>query len=267
MERRLRELDWLDQAYGIGAYAPSGAPPRRPSRIPGAIALLVVMGVTTSAVFTMQPQVFPDRVHDWLGTNPERLLPVRDIPIGPGDFSFIATQPDSDEPVAYNPCEVIEVEINPEGAPDDHEELVTRAMANTSDATGLQFELVGTTDKRAFDSMSMNDPVMVLWSEQDEVADLAGSIAGLGGSYRIEPIGGGKQRYVTGFVVLDREAFADLRSDEVRQGIVDHEFGHLVGLGHVDDPRQLMHEHGGINMAYGNGDLAGLAALGSVACR
>ena len=67
--------------------------------------------------------------------------------------------------------------------------------------------------------------------------------------------------------MLDREAFADIRSDEVRQGIVDHEFGHLVGLGHVDDRRQLMHEHGGTNMAYGNGDLAGLAALGSVACR
>lgn len=269
MEARLRELDWLDQTYGMGAYRPppQPAPPRGTSRLSGAIALLVVAAVTTSAVFAIQPQIFPDKVHELLGTTPERLLPARGIPSGTGDYSFMATQPDSDEPVGYDPCEVIEVAINPQGAPDDHEELVRTAMAHTSDATGLQFELVEPTDARNFEAMDMSDPVLVLWSDESEAPDLAGDIAGVGGSYRVGPLGGGHERYVTGFVVLDREAYEDIRSDDIRQAIVDHEFGHLVGLGHVKDRDQLMNERGGFTTGYGAGDLAGLAELGAIDCR
>lgn len=263
MERRLRELYRLEETYGrYGQPAPA---PARPSRVPGVIALLVVGGVTVSAVFAMQPQIFPDRVHELLGTTPERLLPARDIPSGPGEFSFMATQPESGEPVGYDPCEVIEVAINPDGAPDDHQELVETAMEHTSDATGLQFELVGTTSERDFENMSMDDPVLVLWTDETEAPDLADDIAGVGGSYRVAGYGG-TERYVTGFVVLDREAYADMRSGDMRQAIVDHEFGHLVGLGHVDDPRQLMHERGGFVTGYGDGDLAGLAELGAIGC-
>ena len=278
LERRLRELDWLDQTYGLGHYGPQAppwhsppppAPPARkdPSRLAGAIAILVVAAVTVSAVFAMQPGIFPDRVHELLGTSPERLLPARDIPSGPGEFSFMATQPDSDVPVGYNPCEVIEVALNPDGAPDDAQSLVETALETTSEATGLQFEFVGTTQDRDFESMGMEDPVLVMWSDETEAPDLADEIAGVGGSYRVSPFGGGAQRYVTGFVILDRDAYDDMRSGQMRQAIVDHEFGHLVGLGHVDDPRQLMHERGGFVTEYGEGDRAGLAALGAIECR
>lgn len=274
LERRLRELDWLDQTYGLGHYGPqlptppSPPPPSRdPSRLAGGIALLVVAAVTTSAVYALQPGVFPDRVHEVLGTSPERLLPARDIPSGPGEFSFMATQPDSGEPVGYDPCKVIEVTLNPDGAPDDAQHLVETAMDTTSEATGLRFEFVGTTDDRDFENMAMDDPVLVMWSDETESPDLADEIAGVGGSYRVAPFGGGRERYVTGFVILDRDAYDDMRSGAMRQAIIDHEFGHLVGLGHVNDPRQLMHERGGFVTAYGDGDLAGLAELGAVACR
>lgn len=269
MERRLRELDWLDQNYGLGYLPPVPPPPPRkdPSRLAGAIALVIVAGVTTSAVFAMQPGIFPDRVHELLGTSPERLLPARDIPSGPGEFSFMATQPESDDPVGYDPCQVIEVALNVEGAPEDAQHLVETAIDNTSQATGLRFEFIGTTEDRDFENMGMDDPVLVMWSDEDEAPDLAEEIAGVGGSYRVSPFGGGKQRYVTGFVILDRDAYDDMRSGAMRQAIVDHEFGHLVGLGHVDDPRQLMHERGGFVTAYGDGDLAGLAQLGAIDCR
>lgn len=266
MERRLRELDWLDETYGLGSYGRTAPAPRRASRASGGIALVVLVTVTVSAVFAMQPGIFPDRVHELLGTTPERLLPARDIPTGPGDFSFMATQDGSDEPVGYNPCQAIEVAINTEGAPDDYQELVETAMAHTSRATGLQFELVGTTADRDFDNMSMDDPVLVMWADDTEVPDLAGDIAGVGGSYRVSPFGGGRERYITGFVILDVDAYDQIRSDAVRQAIVDHEFGHLVGLGHVQDPRQLMHERGGFATEYGDGDLAGLAELGAISC-
>ncbi len=267
MERRLRELDWLDQTYGMGAYGQPPPPRRRSSPASGVVSLVVVAAVTVSAVFAIQPQIFPDRVHDLLGTTPERLLPARDIPSGPGDYSFMATQADTGEPVGYNPCEVIEVAINPDGAPGDHQELVETAIARTSEATGLQFELVGTTEDREFESMSMDDPVLVMWADETEAPDLEGDIAGVGGSYRVSAYGGGRERYVTGFVILDRDAYEDMRSGDIRQAIVDHEFGHLVGLGHVDDPRQLMHERGGFATSYGDGDLAGLAELGAIGCR
>ena len=76
--------------------------------------------------------------------------------------------------------------------------------------------------------------------------------------------------YVTGSVVLDQEVFDDLDDDpdaqSVAQGIVDHEFGHLVGLDHVDDPRELMHREQAGMTSYGPGDLEGLARLGSIRC-
>lgn len=267
MERRLRELYRLEETYGAYGAPPGALPAPRPSRAPGMIALLVVGAVTISAVFAMQPQIFPDRVHEILGTSPERLLPARDIPTGPGEFSFMATQSETGAPVGYDPCLVIEVAINPEGAPDDHQQLVETAITHTSAATGLRFELVGTTADRDFENMAMDDPVLVMWADEEEVPDLAGDIAGVGGSYRVSGYGEDYQRYVTGFVILDSDAYDDMRSGDVRQSIVDHEFGHLVGLGHVDDPRQLMHERGGFVTEYGDGDLAGLAQLGAIDCR
>lgn len=264
--RQQRQLEQRIRAYEDYYGLPPSVPERGPSRLAGALALLVIAAVTVSAVFAMQPRIFPDRVHEWLGTSPERLLPARDITTGSGDYSFMATQPGSDEPVSYDPCSVIEVAINPDGAPEEHREMVETAIQRTSDASGLEFELVGTTQDRDINDMSISDPVLVMWADEDEVPELAGNVAGVGGSYRLGPEQG-PLYYVTGFVVLDADDFDSIPSSEIRQAIVDHEFAHLVGLGHVEDPQQLMHESGGINRGYGNGDLAGLAALGAVPCR
>jgi hypothetical protein len=52
-------------------------------------------------------------------------------------------------------------------------------------------------------------------------------------------------RYVTGKVMLDRGLFAsfDDREAAFAQATVDHELAHVVGLGHVDDPGELMYAH------------------------
>ena len=50
------------------------------------------------------------------------------------------------------------------------------------------------------------------------------------------------------------------------QAIVDHEFGHLVGLDHVTDPGELMAEVNLGRTSYGPGDLEGLARLGAIPC-
>lgn len=78
----------------------------------------------------------------------------------------------------------------------------------------------------------------------------------------------GRLRYATGRVVLDRDVFASLGPRDVvyAQAIVDHEFAHLVGLGHVDDPGELMNEADSQGSSYGPGDREGLARLGSIRC-
>jgi hypothetical protein len=79
--------------------------------------------------------------------------------------------------------------------------------------------------------------------------------------------------YVTGQVALntardDLVAGFDDRATSWGSTLL-HELAHLVGLGHVDDPDELMHVHPGDGpVAFGPGDLAGLAAVGAAqGCR
>ena len=74
-----------------------------------------------------------------------------------------------------------------------------------------------------------------------------------------------------GQVVLDAADLAHAPGDGDAAGTVRlvamHELGHLVGLGHVDDPTELMHaETGGTLTGFGPGDLRGLHELGSGDC-
>jgi hypothetical protein len=81
---------------------------------------------------------------------------------------------------------------------------------------------------------------------------------------------GGRFRYVTGGVTLDRAVFQELsKSADGRRearAIVLHEFGHLVGLAHVKDPDELMNGENLGLLDFGPGDLAGLARVGSTPC-
>jgi hypothetical protein len=80
----------------------------------------------------------------------------------------------------------------------------------------------------------------------------------------------GRTRFVTGTVTLDVDAFDviphQLRGEAAAQAIVDHEFGHLVGLDHVDDPGELMNADNLGRTTWGPGDLAGLSRLGRGRC-
>ena len=77
---------------------------------------------------------------------------------------------------------------------------------------------------------------------------------------------------VTGFTfVLDGQ---DLTPELERRGgraevrsVVLHEIGHLLGLDHVGDTSQIMHEYSSPEVTtYQAGDLAGLEALGTGRC-
>ena len=48
--------------------------------------------------------------------------------------------------------------------------------------------------------------------------------------------------------------------------MITHELGHVLGLAHVDDPRQLMFAENLGTTTLADGDRRGLAALGAGAC-
>lgn len=276
MRRSLRQLDGLDQDFWTSGPAepprplPYAAPPPPRSRrkIGAAVPGLMITALLLGGIVAFSPGEDMRTLRRMIGMDDDRLGVVPEVEWGRGSFEFSMTQRGSKEPVGYDPCRVIEVEINPEGAPDDYRELVDTAIQHTSDASGLQFEVVGETDRRDFDlAPGGRRPVLVAWSDQDEVADLEGDVAGIGGSIASD-LGTGRLSYVTGIVVLDTDVFdgVPLFDSSADQAILDHEFGHLVGLAHVDDRGELMYAENLGRTTYGPGDLEGLARLGGIDC-
>jgi hypothetical protein len=137
--------------------------------------------------------------------------------------------------------------VNPEGAPDNYDELVDTGLAHTGAATGLKFKRVGLTDDRDVTTggFARRRPVLIAWATPEEVPGVGRRRwpASVAVSPSCPP---GRMRYVTGRVNA-RPATSSLRSTPPRlrpaQAIVDHELGHVCGLGHVEDPGELMYAH------------------------
>ena len=106
------------------------------------------------------------------------------------------------------------------------------------------------------------------WATPAEYPELAAQVAGVGGAIA-ERGGGGRLHFVSGGVVLDREAFTDIavaQQPRVMEAIALHELAHVVGLAHVSEPMELMFTDNTGQITFGPGDLEGLARLGSLPC-
>lgn len=237
----------------------------------GLVTVLALLGVVV-----FMPGTVPPSLRDVLGVGPARLERAPEI-TGDGSYSFLQHQPgDPGTPVTYSPCEPIRVEVNPEGVDDEDRarEIVVEALARVSEATGLRLEYVGDTGDRPRwrgrnrPVLGGSRPVLVSFATSDEVPELEGKVAGLGGSASVQR--NGTRTYVSGQVTLDADTFDDLldrRSGaRVALAITLHELGHLVGLAHVDDEGELMHAESGARLDFGPGDLRGLAELGRGSC-
>ena len=69
-------------------------------------------------------------------------------------------------------------------------------------------------------------------------------------------------RYVVGKVSLD----SNLRDPFATQMVLEHELGHVLGLDHTDDERQLMYAGTSGQQGFGKGDINGLKRLHDVPC-
>ncbi|WP_341928276.1 matrixin family metalloprotease [Nocardioides psychrotolerans] len=185
--------------------------------------------------------------------------------------AFFFTQPGSSLPVTWSSCHPVTYVVNPAHAPAGWVDLVASAVDEVAEATGLDFAYLGTTSDRAFNrsvrSPTDFEPVLIGWAMPQEISDLEGTVAGVAGPDSITV--DGHTTYVTGKVILDAESYARLEADGDEGGaraILMHELGHVMGLAHVDDAGELMHEDNIGRETFGPGDLQGLAVLGAGRC-
>ena len=185
---------------------------------------------------------------------------------------------DDGRPVTYDPCRPIAVVVNERAMPEGAEDLVADAVEEVRELTGLAIEVEGSTDeapslfREPYQPGRYGErwaPVLIAWSDADELADLDGGVIGFAGSVHLAAAGQ-PDTYVTGLVALDGPDLGaqidDDRTDLAR-AVILHELAHLLGLDHVDDPDELMFpEQRDDSVAFGPGDRRGLAALGAGPC-
>lgn len=180
--------------------------------------------------------------------------------------------------VAYDPCRPLHYVVRPDNALPGTDMLIREAVASVSAASGLQFVYDGSTDEGPSETRATYQPerygkkwapILITWSTPEEAPELAGKVAGTGGSASVQ-IPGEPYVSVTGQVTLDAPGLADTlaRPDGplLVRAIIMHELAHVVGLDHVDDPTQLMHAENTGQFDFGAADRAGLALLGTGAC-
>jgi hypothetical protein len=187
-------------------------------------------------------------------------------------YSYLATNADG-TPARFNPCAPVHYVTNLVEAPSGAAGLVSNALGQVSAATGVPFINDGSTSevpgaqRDAYQPARYGQrwaPVIIMWSRPSETSMLpGGQVAGEGGA-TWEQGPDGHKIYVTGAVAIDADA--NLPSASLTDLLL-HELGHVVGLGHVFDPLQIMFPTLAPIAAttYGSGDRAGLARLGVAA--
>ena len=231
-----------------------------------AVALLVAGGAAGSAGAAAGPQA-------------HRIAPPVAPPAGGGPHSFMMTEPGSSKPVTYSPCQRIRYAVNAARQPAGASGIVASAVKAVEKYSGLRFRYVGTTKRKPSSSGEASvtpapgktyAPVLIAWTTPKQVPALRGSVAGEGGSTAVSSGTSSYLHYVTGQVSLDAADIAKMlqRSNgrALARAIVMHELGHVVGLDHVQNRRQIMYPVNTGQTTWGKGDRTGLALIGRGRC-
>ncbi|MCX6395874.1 MAG: matrixin family metalloprotease [Propionibacteriales bacterium] len=177
-------------------------------------------------------------------------------------------------PVTYSSCRPVPVAVYPAGGPPGAENLVREAVARLRRATGLDLVVTGvfggyaTNWNFASAPVLPDDPISVSWQDGAAIGELTDEVAGLGGS-RAVSTASGTRRLTSGTIALSRSYYALLadQGDHAEElAVLLHEFGHVLGLAHVDSRKELMYRGNVGQTSFGPGDLEGLRLVGQGPC-
>jgi hypothetical protein len=177
------------------------------------------------------------------------------------------------DPLRWNPCQPIHYVVNTGNAPPGSIEDVHEAVRRISAITGIAFEFDGTSREiptRARVAAEPGDgtyaPVLVAWVDPDET-DISfrpqGHVAA-GVARPLGPLDETTDAIVSGWIAINQDDPNPPGFDDAGdQGpVILHEWGHIMGLDHVDEQGELMEPSGGWMTDFGPGDRAGLEELG-----
>jgi len=207
--------------------------------------------------------------------NPQRLLPAVTTTPSAGGYTFDAT--DNGRPVRWDPCRPIHYVVSGTEPFAGANQLLTQTLDEAGAASGLQFADDGRTTEPAMANRASYQPdrygqrwapVLIAWTDEGAVPQLADNVIGLGGAAAASVHG--TPRLVSGIVYFDAPELSliALRPDGYAsmRTVMLHEVGHLLGLGHVQVPSEVMYPSNAGQGDYGPGDRAGLAIAGSAPC-
>lgn len=268
---------WTGVTRGGASSRPStvrhtGVRKWRRRRLPGSAAVVTVIVLLTlaaSAAFVGKGPLVPLVQSLGIG-GPDRLRPVVVPQQASRAYKILKTDAAGD-PVTYDPCRPIHYVINPAGAPRDYLAFIMPAINAAQEASGLRFDYDGISEDtwESRQGGTNAGPIVVAFLEQLKSEKATSDTVGLGGSTALTINGIMTPHYVTGAIALKRDWFARQSAEHntaVEQAVVMHELGHVLGLGHVEDPAQLMYSSNAGQLTYSSGDLNGLAKLGSGRC-
>ena len=252
---------WLRQVPVLPDPPLPGSPlpprPRRGRRITAIVAIVAALALVVSSVLVGGPTRTP--------TPQGRAGP---------PYTFIETI--GGQPVRWNPCEPIHYVVNDElaGYPDPLADAQAAAQ-RVSDATEIDFVYDGETDEEAAPGRSAYQPerygdewapILIAWTDPDDssIQFQRDDDVALGVASPLLPTHGRSDVFVSGWVALN----ADYRGPggfDTPSAVgltIQHELGHVIGLGHTKVYGELMQGSGGGALDWGEGDLEGLAQLG-----
>jgi len=208
--------------------------------------------------------------------SPTRVLRAPAPVPGTGGYTVLDARSNG-QAVTWDPCQPIHFVVRRDGEIPGGRVLLDQAMAEISKDTGLFFMDDGTTTEPPVPNRNAYQPdrygkawapVLITWSNPTEYPGLAGDVVGLAGPVAV---GGKNAHIVSGEVVFDAPDLTELEGvpdgSTFAYDVMLHELGHLVGLGHIDDVNSVMNPVSSRPLrGYSQGDLRGLAAVGSGRC-
>lgn len=176
-------------------------------------------------------------------------------------------------PARWDPCAPITYVVNPTWMPQRGREDLAEALRRISAVSGLQFADGGDTDELPSTTRPAYQPerygqrwapLLVAWVPAGTTdIGIGAGVQGLAASTAVPTAAGGV--IVTAQVAFDAgNRLASGFGPGATEGeVMLHELAHAVGLGHVDDPTQVMYfRTTNSESQFGAGDRAGLQALG-----